>query len=94
MESLLLRKGGVAGSEYLIDRKCPDRQICPVERRKFTQITRALVKWYEASARDLPWRRTTNPYAIWISEIMLQQTQVKTVIPYFERWIRALPTIP
>ena len=45
------------------------------------------------NARDLPWRRTRDPYAIWISEIMLQQTQVKTVIPYFERWMRAFPTV-
>ncbi|HWH69436.1 MAG TPA: A/G-specific adenine glycosylase, partial [Candidatus Sulfotelmatobacter sp.] len=42
---------------------------------------------------DLPWRRTTDPYAIWVSEIMLQQTQVKTVIPYWERWMGALPDI-
>jgi A/G-specific adenine glycosylase len=43
--------------------------------------------------RDLPWRRTRDPYAIWISEIMLQQTQVKTVIPYFDRWMKQFPTI-
>jgi len=53
----------------------------------------ALLKWFRAHARDLPWRRTTDPYAIWISEIMLQQTQVKTVIPYWERWMHELPTI-
>ena len=53
----------------------------------------ALLKWFAGSARDLPWRRTTDPYAIWISEVMLQQTQVRTVIPYWERWIRELPTI-
>jgi len=52
-----------------------------------------LLKWYRHQARDLPWRRTKDPYAIWISEIMLQQTQVKTVIPYWERWIEALPTL-
>ncbi|HEY4414805.1 MAG TPA: A/G-specific adenine glycosylase [Verrucomicrobiae bacterium] len=53
----------------------------------------ALLDWFAASARDLPWRRTHDPYAIWISEIMLQQTQVKTVIPFWERWMRELPTI-
>ncbi len=53
----------------------------------------ALVEWYAINARDLSWRRTRDPYAIWISEIMLQQTQVKTVIPYFERWMRTLPTV-
>ena len=49
--------------------------------------------WFDANARDLPWRRTRDPYAIWVSEIMLQQTQVKTVIPYWDRWLRELPTI-
>ena len=53
----------------------------------------ALLDWYDQNKRDLPWRRTRNPYYIWISEIMLQQTQVATVIPYFERFIKALPTI-
>jgi A/G-specific adenine glycosylase len=52
-----------------------------------------LLGWFAANARDLPWRRTRDPYAIWVSEIMLQQTQVKTVIPYWKRWMRELPTI-
>jgi A/G-specific adenine glycosylase len=52
-----------------------------------------LLSWFAKHARDLPWRRTRDPYAIWISEIMLQQTQVKTVIPYWERWMRTLPDI-
>ena len=52
-----------------------------------------LLNWFSQNARDLPWRRTCDPYAIWVSEIMLQQTQVKTVIPYWERWMRELPTI-
>jgi len=56
-------------------------------------IVRALLDWFAQAARDLPWRRTRDPYAIWISEIMLQQTQVKTVIPYWERWMRELPDV-
>ena len=52
-----------------------------------------LLAWFAANARDLPWRRTLDPYAVWISEIMLQQTQVKTVIPYWERWLRTLPDV-
>jgi A/G-specific adenine glycosylase len=56
-------------------------------------IEPAMLAWFAANARDLPWRRTRDPYAIWVSEIMLQQTQVKTVIPYWERWLRELPTI-
>lgn len=53
----------------------------------------ALLSWFARNARDLPWRRTCEPYAVWISEIMLQQTQVKTVIPYWERWMEALPDV-
>ena len=52
-----------------------------------------LLRWYERSQRDLPWRRHRDPYAIWISEIMLQQTQVDTVRPYFERFIDRFPSV-
>lgn len=52
-----------------------------------------MLAWFAAGARNLPWRRTRDPYAIWVSEVMLQQTQVATVIPYWNRWMRALPTI-
>ena len=58
-----------------------------------TQIVPLMLSWFATHARDLPWRRTRDPYAIWVSEIMLQQTQVKTVIPYWKRWMRELPTI-
>ncbi len=60
---------------------------------KSSRLVPALLGWFSANARDLPWRHTRDPYAIWVSEIMLQQTQVKTVIPYWERWMRELPTI-
>jgi len=53
----------------------------------------ALLDWFATATRDLPWRRTLDPYAVWVSEIMLQQTQVKTVIPYWERWMRELPDV-
>ena len=53
----------------------------------------SLLDWYARNARDLPWRQTTDPYAIWISEVMLQQTQVKTVIPSWHRWMKKFPTI-
>jgi len=55
-------------------------------------MQRALLAWYEACRRDLPWRRTRDPYAIWVSEIMLQQTRVETVIPYYERFLERFPT--
>lgn len=51
------------------------------------RLRRSLLQWYGRSGRDLPWRRHATPYAIWVSEIMLQQTQVKTVIPYYHRWL-------
>ena len=57
------------------------------------ELVARLLPWFAANARDLPWRRTTDPYAVWISEIMLQQTQVKTVIPYWERWLHELPDV-
>jgi len=60
---------------------------------KIRRLVPPLLDWFSATARDLPWRRTRDPYAIWVSEIMLQQTQVKTVIPFWERWMEALPTI-
>ena len=52
-----------------------------------------LLHWYRTHRRDLPWRRTSDPYSIWVSEVMLQQTQVSTVIPYYERWLRDYPTV-
>jgi len=55
--------------------------------------TWALLNWYEKNKRDLPWRKTKDPYKIWLSEVMLQQTQVRTVIPYYQRWLERLPTI-
>ncbi|MEX0613590.1 MAG: A/G-specific adenine glycosylase [Pirellulales bacterium] len=56
-------------------------------------LRRKLRAWYQQHARDLPWRRSTDPYRVWISEIMLQQTQVATVRDYFERFIRAFPNV-
>jgi A/G-specific adenine glycosylase len=55
-------------------------------------LRRALLRWYDAHARDLPWRHTSDPYAILVSELMLQQTQVKTVIPYYEKFLKVFPT--
>jgi A/G-specific adenine glycosylase len=56
-------------------------------------VARRLLAWYRRERRDLPWRRTRDPYAIWVSEVMLQQTQVKTALPYYERWIRRFPNV-
>ncbi len=56
-------------------------------------FTRRLLAWYRCNARTLPWRGHPDPYAVWVSEIMLQQTRVETVIPYFHRWMVRFPTI-
>lgn len=57
------------------------------------ETVKKLITWYEANKRDLPWRRDPSPYAVWISEIMLQQTRVAAVIPYYERWMTLFPTV-
>jgi A/G-specific adenine glycosylase len=56
-------------------------------------LARRLRPWFRRHQRDLPWRRDRDPYRIWVSEVMLQQTQVATVIPYFERFLQAFPTL-
>ncbi len=56
-------------------------------------FVRRLLAWFRRAARDLPWRRTSDLYAIWISEVMLQQTQVATVIPYYQRFLRQFPDV-
>ena len=63
------------------------------EEEKIASFRKKLLVWYDAHKRDLPWRRTQDPYKIWISEIMLQQTRVDTVIPYYERFLDWFPTI-
>ena len=56
-------------------------------------LTARLLAWYEQEKRELPWRRDSDPYKIWVSEIMLQQTRVDTVIPYFEKFLERFPTV-
>jgi A/G-specific adenine glycosylase len=55
-------------------------------------IRQKLLSWYDKGGRDLPWRQTRDPYAVWVSEVMLQQTRVETVIPYYERFLKSFPT--
>ena len=57
------------------------------------RFRKKLLGWFAQSQRDLPWRRTKDPYKIWLSEIMLQQTRVAAVIPYYERFVAHLPTV-
>ena len=63
------------------------------EEDKILSFRQKLLAWYDENKRDLPWRRSKNPYHIWVSEIMLQQTRVDTVIPYYERFLEWFPTV-
>jgi A/G-specific adenine glycosylase len=56
-------------------------------------LRRALLAWYDANRRDLPWRESTDPYRVWVSEVMLQQTRVDAVIPYYNRWLATFPDL-
>lgn len=56
-------------------------------------IAKAMAFWFEEQKRDLPWRKNRDPYSIWVSEVMLQQTQVATVVPYFQRFLKAFPNV-
>lgn len=61
--------------------------------RRVDRMTRDLLDWFAEAQRDLPWRHTRDPYRIWVSEVMLQQTQVRTVIPYYERFLARFPDV-
>ena len=60
---------------------------------EITEFRGQLVAWFERYGRQLPWRETSDPYAILVSELMLQQTQVATVLSYYERWMERFPTL-
>lgn len=64
-----------------------------IRKEKIQKMTPLLLKWYQENARILPWRDNPLPYYVWVSEIMLQQTRVEAVKPYFSRFIEALPDI-
>ena len=61
--------------------------------RTLSSLRTKLLKWFDANQRDLPWRASRDPYRIWVSEVMLQQTTVAAVVPYFERFLAAFPTV-
>lgn len=61
--------------------------------RRLPYLRRALLRWYDENRRDLPWRRTRDPYAIWVSEIMLQQTRVAAVLPRYEKFLQRFPSV-
>ena len=61
--------------------------------RKSARIRRKLLDWFAGEERRLPWRGTKDPYRLWVSEVMLQQTQVASVIPFFERFLASFPNV-
>ena len=69
------------------------QKINTVDNKRARAIGRALLAWYEKHRRELPWRKSQDPYAVWVSEMMLQQTQVSTVIPYFRSWMERFPNV-
>ena len=64
-----------------------------IDSRTRSTIRRKLLAWFDANRRELPWRKRTTPYRVWVSEIMLQQTQVATVVDYYQRFIRRFPNL-
>ena len=96
----ILKQGQFSYFEYPI-RICYTRYMLDLEKygvtmweeEKILSFRQKLLAWYDENKRDLPWRRSKNPYHIWVSEIMLQQTRVDTVIPYYERFLESFPTV-
>ncbi len=74
-------------------RRLKEKVALPFAPAAVADLQERLLAWYRAEKRDLPWRRTTDPYAIWISEVMLQQTRVETVKPYWARFLARFPTV-
>src|SRR5881227_2179678 len=70
-----------------------DSSHTPHSSHFFFRLRRRLLSWFARRRRDLPWRRDRDPYRIWVSEVMLQQTTVAAVVPYFNRFVAAFPTL-
>src|SRR5206468_8611074 len=79
METRIREGFGIQGSDICVN-------LCPPVAFRTNHFRRALVNWYRRNGRKLPWRETSDPYAILVSECMLQQTQVASVIPYYNEW--------
>ena len=100
IRELIPKQGQFSFFEYPI-RICYTRYMLDLEKygvtmweeEKILSFRQKLLAWYDENKRDLPWRRIRNPYLIWVSEIMLQQTRVDTVIPYYERFLEWFPTV-
>ena len=86
-------KGAVISLAYQPEHELLSLTLEDAEER-LTQISAPLLAWYQTAARSLPWRDAPTPYHVWLSEIMLQQTRVEAVLPYYRRFLEALPDIP
>jgi A/G-specific adenine glycosylase len=87
---------GRAGPRPSPDTIAADGSEAPLDAADASAVARfkaRLLAWYAEARRDLPWRRTRDPYRVWVSETMLQQTRVETVVPYYERFLREFPTV-
>ncbi len=67
--------------------------MLPLQESELRSLRRTLLRWYDACRRDLPWRRDADPYRVWVSEIMLQQTRVAAVLEHYSRWMERFPTV-
>ena len=71
-------------------------EVCHISflgKRPMEYFAEKLLSWYGRHKRSLPWRGESDPYKIWLAEVMLQQTQVNTVIPYYHRWLKKFPNV-
>src|ERR1017187_8794137 len=71
----------------------PQVSVLKIPEKEIPKLRRRLLAWFADRKRDLPWRRTSDPYRIWISEIMLQQTRVAAVIPYYRQFVEKFPSM-
>jgi A/G-specific adenine glycosylase len=85
-----LRSSGIQIPENLLT---PLRPALPGPLAEKRALRRSLLRWYSANQRDLPWRKTGDPYKIMVAEFMLQQTRIETVLPYYRRFLRAFPSL-
>src|SRR4051812_32632521 len=83
---MMIRKVGHPGASLSVAAPTPSAPV-----RSAAVLAEAVLRWYGREARDLPWRRTRDPYAILVSEVMLQQTQVARVVPRYEAWLARWP---
>jgi A/G-specific adenine glycosylase len=78
---------------YFFEYISPAGTLSQMKKSDLEYLRKRILKWYRVNQRDLPWRRSRNPYHIWVSEVMLQQTQVNTVLGYYRRFIKAFPSV-